>query len=117
MLGRSEILSDSGERSSAHKVDDDHLRKLTKNVSNATVELRGFLAQTTIRVSDLLSLQVGDVITTEKDSANDVLIQIEGKNKFLGQVGQFRGGRAIQITRRCQQLTDQPPIDSPGRNK
>jgi len=45
---------------------DDHLRKLTKNVSNAAVEMRAFLAQTTIRVSDLLALQVGDVITTEK---------------------------------------------------
>ncbi len=96
---------------------DDHLRKLTKNISNAAVEMRAFLAQTTIRVSDLLALSVGDVITTDKDSTHDVLIQIEGKNKFLGQVGQFRGGRAIRITRRCQQLTDQPPIEAPGRGK
>jgi flagellar motor switch protein FliM len=96
---------------------DDHLRKLTKNVSNAVVEMRGFLAQTTIRVADLLTLQVGDVITTEKDSTQDVLIQIEGKNKFLGQVGQLRGSRAIRITRRCQQLSDQPAIEVPGRGK
>jgi flagellar motor switch protein FliM len=95
---------------------DDHLRKLTKNVCNATVELRTFLAQTTIRVSDLLALQVGDVITTDKDSTHDVLIQIESKNKFLGQIGQFRGGRAIRITRLCQQL-DPPSIDAPRRGK
>jgi flagellar motor switch protein FliM len=95
---------------------DDHLRKLTKNVSNAAVELRAFLAQTTIRVADLLNLQVGDVITTDKDSAHDVLIQIEGRNKFLGQVGQFRGGRAIRITKRCQQL-DQPTAEPSGRGK
>jgi flagellar motor switch protein FliM len=94
---------------------DDHLRKLTKNVSNAAVELRAFLAQTTIRVSDLLALSVGDVITTDKDSTHDVLIQIEGKNKFLGQVGQYRGTRSIRITRRCQQLTDQP--EPQGRGK
>ena len=74
---------------------DDHLRKLTKNVSNAAVEMRAFLRQTTIRVFGFcLTLQVGDVITTEKDSTHDVLIQIEGKNKFLGQIGQFAvGGR------------------------
>ena len=28
--------------------------------------MRAFLAQTTIRVNELLSLQVGDVITTDK---------------------------------------------------
>jgi len=95
---------------------DDHLRKLTKNVSNAAVEMRAFLAQTTIRVSDLLALSAGDVITTDKDSMHDVLIQIEGKNKFLGQVGQYRGTRSIRITRRCQQL-DSGPEQTPGRGK
>src|SRR5215475_13637766 len=66
---------------------EDHLRKLTKNVSNAPVEARAFLAQTTMKLDDLLSLQVGDVITTEKDQVRDVLVQVEGKNKFLAQLG------------------------------
>jgi flagellar motor switch protein FliM len=33
-----------------------------------------------------------------------VLIQVEGKNKFLAQLGQFRGSRALRITRMCQQI-------------
>src|SRR5438270_10665271 len=70
---------------------EDHVRKLKTNVSNAPVAVRGFLAQTTIKLNELLALQVGDVITTEKDCSRDVLIQVEGRNKFLGQVGQFRG--------------------------
>jgi flagellar motor switch protein FliM len=82
---------------------EDHLRKLKNSVSHAPVEVRAFLAQTTIKLSDLLALQVGDVITTEKDCERDVLIQVEGKHKFLGQVGQFRGNRAVRITRQCQQ--------------
>jgi flagellar motor switch protein FliM len=81
---------------------DDHLRKLTKNVSNAPVEARIFLAQTTITFDDLMSLQPGDVITTTKDASRDVLLQVEGKNKFLAQPGQYRGNRAIRITRACQ---------------
>ncbi len=84
---------------------EDHLRKLTRNVYNAPVEMRTFLAQTKMSVNDLLGLQVGDIITTSKDSGNDVLIQVEGRNKFLGQLGQFRGGRAVRITRQCQQTT------------
>jgi flagellar motor switch protein FliM len=87
----------------------DHVRKLTSSLSTAPVEMRAFLAQTTISVNDLLGLQPGDIITTEKDQAADVLIQVEGKNKFLGQLGQFKGTRAIRITRLCQQPAAEAP--------
>jgi flagellar motor switch protein FliM len=81
---------------------EDYVRKLKGSVSNAPVEVRAFLASTTIRVSELLSLQVGDVITTTKTCERDVVVQVEGKNKFFGQVGQFRGSKAIRFTRRMQ---------------
>lgn len=81
---------------------DDHVRKLTKNVHNSPVEMRAFLAHSTMTMNELISLQPGDIITTEKDVIRDVLIQCEGKNKFLGQLGQFRGSRAVRITRLCQ---------------
>ncbi len=93
---------------------DDHVRKLTRSVHNASVEIRAFLAQTTIRVSELMALQVGDLITTEKEASQEVQIQIEGKQKFLGNVGQYRGSRAIQITRRCQQVPDGHPFEVKG---
>lgn len=80
---------------------DDHIRKLTRNLANARVEARVFLAQTTIKVSELINLQVGDIITTDKDASEDVLMQVEGRNKFLGQLGQYRGSRALRITRHC----------------
>ncbi|MGA3066412.1 MAG: flagellar motor switch protein FliM, partial [Tepidisphaeraceae bacterium] len=85
---------------------EDHLRKLTKNVANAPVQMRTYLAQTTIRLDDLLAMEVGDVITTDKESDRDVLIQIEGKSKFLGQIGQFKGQRAVRITRVIPQSLD-----------
>ena len=85
---------------------EDHVRRLTRNVNSAPVEMRAFLAQTTIKLNDLLTLQEGDVITTEKDCSRDVLIQVEGKNKFLGQVGQLRGNRSVRITRLCQDPSD-----------
>jgi flagellar motor switch protein FliM len=88
---------------------EDHLKKLTRNDSNANVEMRAFLAQTTITMSELLALQVGDVITTDKNIGRDVLIQIEGKNKFLGKIGQFHGARAVSVTRVCQH-----PVDTAG---
>jgi hypothetical protein len=81
---------------------EDHVRKLTKNVNAAPVELRAVLAQTTITLNDLLALQPGDVITTEKQVDQDVLLQVEGRGKFLAQVGEFRGSKAVRITRMCQ---------------
>lgn len=80
---------------------EDHLRRLTKSLHNAPVDLRAILAQTTIRLEDLLVLQVGDVITTDKATQREMLIQVEGKNKFLALPGQYRGARAMRITRVC----------------
>ena len=90
---------------------DDHLRRLTGNIQNAPVEIRALLAQTTMRVNDLISLNVGDVITTDKGTNRDVLIQVEGKNKFLGQIGCWHGNRAIRITRIALQLAETPSPD------
>ena len=77
---------------------EDHIRKLNRNVQDAMVEVRAFLAQTTITLNDLLSLSPGDVITTSHDSKTDVVLQVEGQNKFLGQVGKLRGNRSVRIT-------------------
>ena len=78
---------------------EDGARKLTKNVGQAPVEMRAFLARTTIRVEDLMSLQPGDIITTDKLCTSDVFVEVEGRNKFHGQIGQMRNGRAIRVTR------------------
>ena len=96
---------------------EDHLRKLTKNVTAAPVQMRAFLAQTTIRLDDLLSMEVGDVITTDKESDKDVLIQVEGKSKFLAQVGQFKGSRSVRITRVIPQSLDFLADKKPGGDK
>jgi len=88
---------------------EDHLRRLLSNVQAAPIELRCFLARTTIRVDDLLNLQPGDIITTEKPVGADVFIEAEGKLKFTAQLGQFRGKRAVRITR-VRQEGDEPAV-------
>ncbi len=94
---------------------DDHLRKLTGNVHNAPVELRCFLAKTTIKLNDLLGLQPGDIITTEKQLGGDAFIEVEGKHKFLGQVGRFRGMRSIQVTNVTSELAESVVAKPGGR--
>jgi flagellar motor switch protein FliM len=92
---------------------EDHARRLTRNVSNAPVEMRTFLARTTMKLNDLLSLAPGDVITTDKPTAGDAFIEIEGRNKFLAQIGQVRGCRAARITRVTNDAPE-TPAEKPG---
>ena len=61
------------------------------------MELVVNLAQSTIRAVDLLNLQVGDVVTTEKDIHAPLDIEIEGIGKFEGSPGAFKGKKAIEI--------------------
>jgi flagellar motor switch protein FliM len=91
---------------------EDHARRLTRNVSNAPIEVRAFLARTTMKLNDLLSLGVGDIITTDKPIASDAFIQVEGRNKFFAQIGQMRGNRAVRITRVTQEIVE--PAEKPG---
>ena len=77
---------------------------LHKNILDAAVELRALLAQTHIRLSDVLDMQPGDVITTEQPAGDEVQVQLEGKDKLQGHIGQLHGNRVVQITRL-------PPID------
>ena len=87
---------------------EDHARKLTKNVTNAPIELRAFLARTTMKLNDLLSLAPGDLITTSKSCEGEVFIQVEGRNKFFANVGKMRGKRSIRITRVTEQVVETP---------
>lgn len=79
--------------------DPDQIQKLTSHLRTATVNLRAFLGETSITLGELMHLQVGDVLRTEKLANAEVILQIEGKNKFAGRLGQYRGARAIRVTR------------------
>jgi flagellar motor switch protein FliM len=83
-------------------VGDDYLKKLTTNVTNATVEVRALLAQTTITMRDLQSLAVGDLITTDKPAGQDLLVLVEGRSKFQAQVGKIRENKAVKIKKLCK---------------
>jgi flagellar motor switch protein FliM len=76
-----------------------HKDRIAGSVQGASINLRAFLAQTTISMGQLMNMQVGDVVQTEKLANAELLVQIEGKNKFAGRLGQFRGNRAIRVTR------------------
>ncbi len=44
-----------------------------------------------------MSLRVGDVITTQKDMRQPVIVSVEGVPKFRAKLGAFKGHKAIMI--------------------
>ena len=45
----------------------------------------------------MLGLRVGDIIASEKDVRESLLVYVQGKPKFLASPGKYKGRKAIQI--------------------
>jgi flagellar motor switch protein FliM len=73
--------------------------QISTHLKGAVVNLRAFLAQTTITVNDLLRLRPGDIIQTVKQADMEMILQVENRNKFAGRLYRHKGARAIRITR------------------
>lgn len=71
--------------------------QLTRNLSRAPLEVTGILAETTITLRDLLHLAVGDLVVTETPAARPIVVCVEGEQKFVAQLGQHRGNKALRI--------------------
>jgi flagellar motor switch protein FliM len=68
-------------------------------LNRAGLEVSALLAETTISLHDMLVMRPGDIISTDRPSNAPMVVQVEGERKFVGQLGQFRGAKAIRIIR------------------
>jgi flagellar motor switch protein FliM len=73
------------------------IERVSKNLKAAPVEMIVRLADTTIAMKDLISLRVGDIITTEKDVRAPLEVDVEGVAKFNARSGAYKGRKAICI--------------------
>lgn len=79
---------------------DDQLRnRVAGHLDAARLTVTAILANTQIKLSELAALQVGDVILTDKPAGAPLTLLIEGKRKYIGHLGQFKGERAFKIAR------------------
>ncbi|MFQ5805418.1 MAG: flagellar motor switch protein FliM [Phycisphaerae bacterium] len=76
-------------------------KRLLRNLAKSPISLTAYLGQTTIRLSELRDLRPGDLVPLEKRVGQDLILKIAGRNKFAGLPGQFRGQRALRLTRRA----------------
>jgi flagellar motor switch protein FliM len=92
-----QLSSQSWFNSAKHIKSKESTDRMTDNLSRAPLAVHGLLAQTTITVKELLELSPGDVIVTEKASADPAVLCVEGEEKFVAHLGQFKGKRALKV--------------------
>ncbi|MEM8836418.1 MAG: flagellar motor switch protein FliM [Planctomycetota bacterium] len=74
-------------------------KPIAKRLEEATVNVSGLLARTTISMRDLLELQVGDLLLTEKPASSPSVVCVEGERKLIATLGQIDGNRAMRVLR------------------
>jgi flagellar motor switch protein FliM len=79
------------------KASDESIQQIGRALRNSLVELKVRLAQTRITTGDLVGLQVGDIITTQKDVRSPMLVSVQGVPKFHAAPGSFKGHKAFQV--------------------
>lgn len=83
-----------------------HQARLLRGLNRGRVELVANLGVSSINMSQMRNLRAGDLIPLDKSVDMDLVLQVEGRNKFAGKVGQHRGRRALRITRPA--IPDEP---------
>ena len=73
------------------------IQQMTNHIADAPVEVVVELAETTITMADLIGLRVGDIVATEKDINQPLVVSVEGRSKYFAKPGQFKGRKAIEI--------------------
>lgn len=87
--------------------------RITGNLSSASMGLSVVIARTTITLKDLIEMQVGDVIVSEKPASEPVDVCVEGERKFVAAMGHHRGQRAVRISAGVNKDATQTPVKPP----
>jgi flagellar motor switch protein FliM len=85
------------------------VQQISSAVCTSLVEICVRLAQTRISAGELISLRVGDIITTQKDVHSPLVVSIEGVPKYGARPGAFKGQKAI-----CIEKVIENPVDALG---
>jgi flagellar motor switch protein FliM len=89
----------AGFQSDQLEVDHEWMRRFRTQLRDAQVDVTVELGRAMIRSGDLLNLQVGEVLTLDKDVNEPLVAMVEGVPKFRGRAGMHRGNKAFKVER------------------
>ncbi len=80
--------------------------RLKKNISRALMNVSAVLGETVSNLGEILMLNVGDVIRLPTHHNDPILVRVNGKDKFRGIPGTFRGNYAVKISEVLKESVD-----------
>jgi len=75
---------------------------IKEQLLDTDVDIKVNLGETEIKLKDLMTLKIGDVIPLTQDSSGELDVQVENVKKFKGYYGVHHGTVAMQITRQIE---------------
>lgn len=94
-----------GVRESGAADDGAALGELPEHLQRVKIELGAHLGASDVPLSDLLSLEIGDVIPLGTSLSDPLVLRVEGRPCGFAEMGSVRGNRAIRV------LAVDPPLD------
>ncbi|TAJ99491.1 MAG: flagellar motor switch protein FliM [Candidatus Manganitrophaceae bacterium] len=82
----------------AREVDPEWAARLRSGVTDCGVSVMAELGTAVLTIQQITQLAVGDVIVLEKRVDEELEMKVEGRSKFRGHPGLYRGKPAFQIT-------------------
>ncbi len=79
------------------KVSEESVQQIGRVLRSSPLEIKVRLARTSISTKELIALQVGDIITTQKDIRSPMLVTVEDVPKFRAMAGSLKGHKAFQV--------------------
>ncbi|NQV24814.1 MAG: flagellar motor switch protein FliM [Rhodopirellula sp.] len=102
----SKLTSTSWGSHEKRELNDAQKKNLNASLSLANVELNVLIAETKLSTSEVMNLEVGDIIMTEASAELGAAITISGRPIFRGVPGVYRGRKAIRITETLESPAD-----------
>ncbi len=93
----SKLSSNSWVAYGRHDATSETVATISQNLRGAPVEVVVELAESKITTRQLIGLRVNDIITTEKDIHDPLVVSVEGVPKFRALPGALKGQKAIRI--------------------
>ncbi|RMH46848.1 MAG: flagellar motor switch protein FliM [Gammaproteobacteria bacterium] len=78
-------------------------RHVRRHLDSLQLEVTAVLRGGEIMLSDLMALQVGDVIPLQRHISEEVILTIQDQEKMKGHLGMHRGKMAVEITKVFEQ--------------
>lgn len=100
------LSSDTWSSYGKQQISPEQKAQLEVGIASASVELVAVLAETKLSAAELMNLDVGDVILTERDVQEGLTLLVEGKPTFNAEIGQIKGHKAIQVRKPLLKIKD-----------